>query len=68
VGRLTEAFAFGQIAGPVASAILLQLPALGPRGLGLALQAGAAGLLASAVWLWRRAFFPTSKDQEILHA
>jgi MFS family permease len=68
VGRLTAAFAFGQIAGPVASAILLQLPALGQRGLALALQAGAAGLLASAVWLWRRAFFPTSKDQEILHA
>jgi hypothetical protein len=67
VGRLTAAFAAGQIAGPVASAILLQLPMPGTRGLDLALQAGAAGLLASGAWLWRLAFF-NSTDQEILHA
>ncbi len=53
VSRMTAAFAAGQIAGPVASALLLQLSPV--HGLDLALQAGAAALLASAVWLWRRA-------------
>lgn len=51
VSRMTSAFAAGQIAGPVASSLLLRLwPA---HGLDIALQAGAAVLLASAAWLWR---------------
>lgn len=51
VGSMTAAFAIGQIAGPVASSLLLQLwPA---HGLALALQLGAAALVASAAWLWR---------------
>lgn len=55
VGRITAAFALGQIAGPVLSALLLRLPALGDRGLDLALQVGACSLFASAWWLTRRA-------------
>lgn len=54
VGRITAAFALGQIAGPVASALLLHSAGLAPRGLALALQAGALGLVASGAWLWRR--------------
>jgi MFS family permease len=67
VGRITAAFAFGQIAGPALSALLLQWPALHSRGLSLALQAGALGLLASGAWLWRRAT-PSSNPKEIAHA
>lgn len=51
VGRMTAAFAFGQIAGPVASALLLHLPALRESGLAIALQAGAITLFISAWWL-----------------
>ncbi|MDB5861096.1 MAG: putative transporter [Ramlibacter sp.] len=65
VGQVTAAFALGQIAGPVVSALLLQIPALGSRGLPLALQAGALALLASSAWLARRAFF---RSEEIVHA
>lgn len=68
VGRITAAFAFGQIAGPVCSALLLQVPSLADRGLPLALQAGAFGLLASAAWLWRRATLPSSTSKETAHA
>jgi hypothetical protein len=67
VGRMTAAFAIGQIAGPVVSASLLKLsPA---HGLDLALQAGALTLFTSAAWLWRLAgtsFRPSS--QETSHA
>lgn len=62
VGRLTAAFALGQIAGPVLSAVLLHAPGLRERGLSLALLTAAAGLLASGAWLWRRAI-PTSKEK-----
>ncbi|WP_198349179.1 MULTISPECIES: YbfB/YjiJ family MFS transporter [Ramlibacter] len=66
VGWMTTAFALGQIAGPVASALLLRLaPA---HGLDLALQAGAASLFASAAWLWRAAPCPASPSPETLHA
>ncbi|MDF2466761.1 MAG: putative transporter [Ramlibacter sp.] len=51
VGRMTTAFALGQIAGPAASSLLQHLP--GVDGLGLALQLAAASLLISAAWLWR---------------
>jgi MFS family permease len=67
VGRITAAFALGQIAGPVASALLLHTPALREHGLALALQAGAAGLLASGAWLWRRSH-PSPTPKETLHA
>lgn len=50
VGRITAAFAMGQIAGPATSALLVA--ALGARGLDVALQAGALLLFASAAWLW----------------
>ncbi|RQP25505.1 YbfB/YjiJ family MFS transporter [Piscinibacter terrae] len=52
VGRMTAAFALGQIAGPIVSAPLLRT---GPQGLSIALAAGAAGLLATGAWLWRTA-------------
>jgi predicted MFS family arabinose efflux permease len=54
VARMTTAFAVGQIAGPLASTLFLQVPALKAHGLDLALQLGAAALLGSALWLWRR--------------
>nr|MDQ6881980.1 YbfB/YjiJ family MFS transporter [Pseudomonadota bacterium] len=52
VARMTAAFAVGQIGGPVASALLVR--SVGGRGLDVALQAGAAGLLGTGLWLWRR--------------
>jgi len=67
VGRITAAFACGQIAGPVLSALLLQWPALAECGLALALQAGALGLFASGVWLARRAW-PAKASVETPHA
>jgi hypothetical protein len=66
VGRMTAAFALGQIAGPVVSALLLYWPALAAQGLALALQAAAAALMLSALWLARRAF-PTA-SRETRHA
>ncbi|WP_427914064.1 YbfB/YjiJ family MFS transporter [Ramlibacter sp. MMS24-I3-19] len=58
VGRMTAAFAIGQIAGPVLSTALLH--ATPAHGLDLALQAGAIALFASAAWLWRAATLPNS--------
>jgi MFS family permease len=52
VGRITAAFALGQIAGPVVSAILLHA---GSQGLALAFGMGAASLFATGAWLWRTA-------------
>jgi MFS family permease len=66
VGFMTAAFAIGQIAGPVASALLLRVsPA---HGLDLALQAGAASLFASAAWLWRATPPISSPQPETSHA
>ena len=56
IGRITAAFALGQIAGPVLSAVLLRL---GSRGLMLALAIGAASLFATAAWLWRSSSRPS---------
>lgn len=53
VGRMTAAFAIGQIAGPVTSALLLNLPSLRTNGLDIALQVAAASLFATAMWLLR---------------
>jgi hypothetical protein len=54
VARMTSAFALGQIAGPVASSLLLHVPSFREHGLAMALQAGALFLFASALWLWRQ--------------
>jgi predicted MFS family arabinose efflux permease len=67
VGRITAAFAVGQIAGPVSSALLLQWPAMAQQGLAIALLLGAAGLFASGAWLWRLAHH-SHRPQEMLHA
>jgi len=53
VGRMTAAFAIGQMAGPVMSALLLNIPALRTNGLNIALQFAAVTLFATAVWLMR---------------
>lgn len=66
VGRMTSAFALGQIAGPVLSSLLLL--AWPERGLELASQAGALSLFASAAWLWRASFVPSASPQETSHA
>ena len=66
VGLLSAAFAAGQFAGPLVSALLLQVPALGARGLDIALQVGALSLFASAAWIARR---PASRPSpETVHA
>jgi MFS family permease len=67
VGRMTAAFAAGQIAGPVASALLLHVPALRAQGLALALQVAAFALFATAWWLWRQAT-PLHPSKEMSHA
>jgi hypothetical protein len=63
VGRMTTAFALGQIAGPMFSSMLLHLPLHGMNGLNLALQAGAAALWLSAAWLWREAASPPTRER-----
>jgi len=67
VARMTTAFAAGQIAGPVASSLLLYVPALAKTGLNVALQLAAASLVLSALWLWRESRQPTF-DKEMSHA
>lgn len=67
VGRMTAAFAAGQIAGPIASALLLHMPALRERGLDLALQVAAAALFLTAWWLRGQAT-SASIHKEIHHA
>ena len=52
LGRLTAAFAIGQMAGPILSS-LLSTGQEGFDGLMMALGSGAFALLASAGWLWR---------------
>ncbi|MBC5763964.1 YbfB/YjiJ family MFS transporter [Ramlibacter albus] len=67
VGRMTAAFAFGQIAGPVCSSLLLHVPAFAAHGLNIALQLAAAGLLLSGLWLARETSrIPT--NPEVAHA
>jgi MFS family permease len=66
VARMTAAFALGQIAGPLLSALLALWPPAREQALPVALQAGALALFASAAWLWHRAsaFQP---NQEMSH-
>jgi MFS family permease len=52
VARMTAAFAFGQIAGPIASSLLLHVPAFAKNGLNIALQVAALSVLAAALGLW----------------
>jgi MFS family permease len=66
VGRMTAAFALGQIAGPVASALLMRVAP--SRGLDLAVQLAAFSLLASGAWLWRAAARPVPTLPETSHA
>jgi MFS family permease len=67
LARMTSAFALGQIAGPIASSLLLHVPAFARSGLDIALQVAALTLFASAAWLWRADRFPAT-DQEMSHA
>ena len=60
VGSVTAAFACGQIAGPVVSALLLRL---GAGGLLLALAIGAASLFATVPWLWRASSSPSLLEE-----
>ena len=53
VARMTAAFAIGQIAGPIASSLLLHVPQFRDNGLNIALQAAALSVFAAAVVLWR---------------
>lgn len=55
LGRMTAAFAIGQIGGPLALAVLGMLPAGRAAGLDLAFQAAAIGLVVSAAHLFRLA-------------
>ena len=55
LGRMTAAFAIGQLGGPLVSAMLGMLPAGQAAGLDLAFQLGAVALVLSAVHLFRQA-------------
>jgi hypothetical protein len=53
LGRMTAAFAAGQLAGPLANAAIARFAPGEAAALHLALGLSAAGLLASALYLWR---------------
>jgi hypothetical protein len=53
VARMTAAFALGQIAGPIASSLLLHVPAFTKNGLNIALQLAALSVFAAALGLRR---------------
>jgi len=53
LGRMTAGFAAGQLAGPLANAAIARFAPGEAAALHIALGASAAGLLASAVYLWR---------------
>jgi hypothetical protein len=67
IAKMTSAFALGQIAGPIASSLLLHVPAFAQSGLDIALQVAALSLFASAAWLWRADRQP-QVNKEISHA
>jgi hypothetical protein len=60
IGRITTAFAIGQIAGPVLSSLLLRAS---PQGLQLALATGALALLGSGAWLSHAASRATTAQE-----
>jgi hypothetical protein len=65
---MKAAFAVGQIAGPIASSLLLHVPGFAQSGLNVALQVAAAAVLLAAVWLWRLNISPIPSNQEVSHA
>jgi MFS family permease len=67
LARMTSAFALGQIAGPIASSLLLHVPRFAQSGLDIALQLAAVSLFASAAWLWRADRAPHA-TKEMSHA
>jgi len=68
VARMTASFALGQIAGPIASSLLLHVPGFAQHGLDFALQVAAATLFASAAWLWRANRSQPLSNPEVSHA
>ena len=68
VARMTAAFAIGQIAGPIASSLLLHVPRFAQSGLHIALQAAAASLFLAAGWLWHAGRRSALLTPEIRHA
>jgi MFS family permease len=60
LGRMTAGFAFGQLMGPVVTGAIGQLTGHSPSSLHYALTITAAGLILSAVYLWREAGRPLS--------
>lgn len=52
LAQMTAGFAFGQLMGPVVSAALGRITADGLVALSYAMQLAAAGLIASAMYLW----------------
>lgn len=67
VARMTASFALGQIAGPVASSLLLHVPGFAAHGLDIALQLAATSLFASAAWLWHAERSRHIAHQEVSH-
>jgi len=55
LARMTASFAFGQLLGPVVVAVMEQFAADHASALRYALQLATACLVASAIYLWRRA-------------
>jgi predicted MFS family arabinose efflux permease len=53
LGRMTAGFAFGQLMGPIASAVIGRFTADFSTALNYALVLAAAGLLSSTFYLWR---------------
>src|SRR4029079_1271594 len=54
LGRMTAAFAIGQLGGPVVSGLLDLMPGGHDTALGYALQLASFGLAVSAAYLWRQ--------------
>jgi hypothetical protein len=52
LGRMTAGFALGQLVGPLVNTGIGRLAATPDAALRIALALSAAGLAASAVWLW----------------
>jgi hypothetical protein len=53
LGRMSAAFASGQIAGPVVALVLAHAPVAGLSGIELTLLLATVSLMAAAAWLLR---------------
>ncbi len=63
LGKMTTAFALGQILGPVCSAALRYLPSIDDMtSLRIALSIAAAALVASALWLFKSGAIHTKRN------